>query len=159
MEGIYMETVLMECKSNVVKGLEEELKEYNQVIQDEGPEAVEGGPLRYLLRRLLTTLVVENVGELNQRNLQEYIGKLEAMDDVTEVQDLVQHLAFKKCYASNLMKVHFVVKSEYKLRKTLCDSMKLLGGDHKRGRAPRGAIEDELAKWLQSFQQTYESLP
>ena len=50
-----------------------------------------------------------------------------------------------------------LVITDKSLRTAVVNSFKQIGADHKRSQAPRGALEDELQKWLSTVQASAQS--
>ena len=68
-----------------------------------------------------------------------------------DVFDHCSHLLVKQCYDQSKIKIQIVV-ADKNVRKALIGAFVQIGGEHKKSKAHRSALEDQLSLWLQSLQ-------
>ena len=150
LEGILMDTIIFSKSNPAVQAAKEALQDDNKLLRlEQGGEL--GSPMLWIYPIFVKALVTQEVGRNNRETLEEHIAALEVMDTRDDLFDIINHFLVKDCFQQDQVKISFVCPDE-EIRQALVSSMKQLGGTHKKSKAPRGNLEDELFKWLSAVQ-------
>eukprot|EP00746_Dinoflagellata_sp_MGD_P080746 gnl/MRDRNA2_/MRDRNA2_321975_c0_seq1.p1 gnl/MRDRNA2_/MRDRNA2_321975_c0~~gnl/MRDRNA2_/MRDRNA2_321975_c0_seq1.p1 ORF type:complete len:160 (+),score=52.37 gnl/MRDRNA2_/MRDRNA2_321975_c0_seq1:22-480(+) len=124
--------------------------EYSEVLKEK-PSAEVGAPMPIIVMAFLVGLANDEIGKLNKQVISEACATFGKLDEPEDIYDTVQHFQVKDCYEQSQVKIVIVV-TDTNLRKAIVSGLKQLGAMHRRNKAPRSALEDEMQKFLASLQ-------
>ena len=133
---------------NVFINLEQEREKYVQMQKSE--DRVEFSPTPYLLVVLIDSLANEQVGQANQRALNEESTRLDTAD-LGEIENMVTGIYWEKVYDKDMVRL-LLGMTHYHLRTTVISALKQLEFKHLVSRAPPGYMENRLGQMLEDLE-------
>jgi len=148
-EGILFDVIFMKADSKVVMAMKRAGQSYAAKCKADGKKHANGPPHPHLWIAMLHALVEEDVGQLNKTKLQGYIQETET-STIEAICEQVRLVRVEKPYRADLSRVVLHIVNQ-ESRSLILGCFRQLGGDIKMGRPPRGALETELSKYLDSI--------
>ncbi len=90
---------------------------------------------------------MQDVGKQNKTDLAAHQVELARLD-MSQVQQICQTLLTKDTYQPGTFKPTLLILQHQVIRKLIINALAQLGMQHKQGKAPASALEDECQKWL-----------
>eukprot|EP00746_Dinoflagellata_sp_MGD_P022266 gnl/MRDRNA2_/MRDRNA2_152078_c0_seq1.p1 gnl/MRDRNA2_/MRDRNA2_152078_c0~~gnl/MRDRNA2_/MRDRNA2_152078_c0_seq1.p1 ORF type:complete len:226 (-),score=57.75 gnl/MRDRNA2_/MRDRNA2_152078_c0_seq1:221-898(-) len=154
LEGLNMDCVIAAKSNAAVKASKVASADFSKLTQEN--EIDLGSPLGYVYVPFLDSFVKQDILKLNKEVLTTHRNSIDEMAERDDLLDVITHFMVKDTYNQDMVKISFVCVDR-DVRLALVNGLEQLGGIHKRGRAPRGHLEDELAKWLSAVQKEIEN--
>jgi len=148
-EGILFDVIFLKADSKVILAMKRAGQSYATKCRAEGKKHANGPPHPHLWVAMLHALVEDDVGQLNKTKLQSHIQETEGSSLATLCEQ-VRLVKVEKPYRADLTRILIHVVGQ-ELRQLILGCFRQLGGDVKMGRPPRGALETELSKFLDSL--------
>jgi len=150
-ESILLEVYLVNKDCPVAKDLTEEIGNYERAVRAAGKGHSYGQPHKHLYLRLLESLSQQDkvLPEIRTQLKAEYerLNALDKDEADKQILQVVQLLRITKTFKSDTKRV-LLSQTRNPLQMHITEALVQCGLDRKWGRAPRGALEDELEKWL-----------
>jgi hypothetical protein len=148
-EGILFDVIFMKADSKVVMAMKRAGQSYAAKCKADGKKHANGPPHPHLWIAMLHALVEEDVGQLNKTKLQGYIQETET-STIEAICEQVRLVRVEKPYRADLSRILLHIVNQ-ESRSLILGCFRQLGGEIKMGRPPRGALETELSKYLDSI--------
>ena len=149
-EAIVLDCWMVPTESDLVQGLKNELTKYDQECKSDGRGHSNGPPDPHLWARMLEVLLEQEAVkgkdevakglEAEQVRVNE-LGPL-ALDDT------IKSVRLLKCYQSQHKRILLAIHRSPAYEK-VNEALRMMGAVRKSGRAPMGALEEELMTWLE----------
>ena len=150
LNGAMFDCVLLEAEAAPAVRMMEQGRRYAELVKADRTQ-VEGPPHVYVWAGLIEGLIScgEKIGAKTLGDLKAFYEKY---NDYT-LDEKCEEIQVAKCgraYHSETKRLVLCV-TDKELRRTVLHGLQQIGGEVRRGRAPRGAMERELEGWLQGM--------
>ena len=149
-ESVVLEVYMVKATEEVATGLKDELVVYEENCRQAGRGHSFGPPHLHLWRRLLSTLATLSTTTPECQSIIKKEQEAEAKMTATTLIDLdqtVRMVRLVKTYNNDLKRLIMSCEKN-PANEAVVKSLQAAGAQRKAGRAPRGAMEDELERWL-----------
>jgi len=146
-ESVVIHTFLLPTSSAIATSMKDEQISYETQVRKHGRGHSLGPPHLHLWARLMETLaLLSSTAPADQRDLAAENDTINHMENPQQLDEQVHLLRLTKTY--KLETKRLLLASHHTITPAVIRALQAAGAQRKSGRAPRGALEDELERWL-----------